>query len=63
MGEEWNQPVPTFSDFMLRQQVPWAFSYEIPYFGLEGMQVTVESLRRFGARNAEALMKVLDEIQ
>lgn len=61
MGEDWNQPYPTFSDFMIKQQVPFAFSYEIPYFGLEGMQVTVESLRRFGALNAIALRNYLDD--
>jgi len=57
MGEDWNQNHPTFSNFMIKQQVPFMFNYEIPYFGLEDIQVTVESLRRFGALNAIALRK------
>ncbi|MEF3303476.1 M14 family zinc carboxypeptidase [Paenibacillus sp. GYB003] len=54
-GEDWNQPNPTCAAFMLGQRVPMAFSMEIPYFGVSGMRVTADSLRRFGGVLAMAL--------
>lgn len=54
-GDDWNQPYPTCSSFMIQENVPMAFSIEIPYFGLVGGQYTTNSLRRLRERMARAL--------
>ncbi|WP_309121092.1 hypothetical protein [Paenibacillus sp.] len=55
-GEDWNQPNDrTCSSFFERRGARLAFSFELPYFGVEGGAVTPHSCRRFGADFAAAL--------
>ena|GEM_PF-4776960 len=61
MGDDWNQPYPTCSSFMIQENVPMAFSIEIPYFGLVDGQYTTDSLRRLGGRMAQALKNYMGE--
>ncbi|MFC3800082.1 hypothetical protein [Cohnella sp. GCM10012308] len=61
MGDDWNQPYPTCSSFMIQENVPMAFSIKIPYFGLVEGQYTADSLRRLGGRMAQALKIYLCE--
>ncbi|NQX63367.1 hypothetical protein [Paenibacillus qinlingensis] len=61
MGEEWNEPFPNCSSFMIQHSVPLAVSMEIPYFGLVPMQYTADSLRRLGRCLGQALQIYLRE--
>jgi len=56
MGEDWNQPHGTSgSDFFARQGAKLAFSFEIPYFGLEESMVSPVNCKKFGAAIAKSL--------
>ncbi|MNG40436.1 hypothetical protein D3C84_1290200 [compost metagenome] len=61
MGDDWNQPAPTCSSFMIKENVPMAVTMEIPYFGLVNNQYTADSLRRLGRRLGQALKIYLSE--
>lgn len=56
MGEDWNQPHGTGStDFFARQGAKLAFSFEVPYFGIEESMVTPNNCRKLGAAIAQSL--------